>query len=102
MPAPSTRVSAMAMTGDKSAMRLERSVRGTSSSRMRRLAAFDPVMVAVRAAHQQADALGAERPGREGLREPAARDDGDAVRHLEDLVEVLADDEDRRAAARQP
>src|SRR5262245_16289301 len=93
--APVTSVSTMAITGDSSAMRVERSARFSSTSGMARLPHF------MFTGHQEPDLLGGELRRGIGLRQLAARDDRDAVGDLEDLVEILADDENGGAGARQ-
>src|SRR5689334_16158539 len=95
MMAPVTTVSSTASTGDSSAMRLECSARFSSTSGM----AF--LLDLMLARHQQTDLLHRQLTCRIGFRELAARDDRNAVGDLEDLVEILADDQDRRAGARQ-
>src|SRR5690349_13623665 len=51
----------------------------------------------VRPRHEESDFLERHLGGRMGLGQLAPRDDRDAVGYLENLVEILADDEDGRA-----
>src|SRR5258708_16668513 len=88
MTKPAMMVSAMASNGDSNAMAAERSGRRTSSMRMR-------------PAHQQPDAFACDAMRVARHRQPALRDHRDPVGNLENLVEILADDEDGRSGLRQ-
>src|SRR4051812_32625555 len=85
---PATTVSATAISGERSAILVDRSGRRISSMRMR-------------PTHQQADPLARDAVGVMRCGQAPLRDHGDAVRNLEDLVEVLADDQHRRPCLRQ-
>src|SRR5205085_991652 len=74
-------------------MTSERSGRFSSKSRMADLFQL------MSACHQEPDLLGRHLTGGISFRELAARNDGDAVGDLEDLVEILADHQDCRSAA---
>src|SRR6187399_1152077 len=85
-------VIAIAISGEAIVIAVERSVRRSSASGMRDLAAF------AAAAHQQAELLTVGARGGERRREPAAKHHRDAVGDFRKLVEVLADHQNRGAA----
>src|SRR5271169_6282275 len=90
-----TSVSAMAITGEATAIKAERSERFSSTSRMGSLR-DDRFLPGARAPHQKAEPF-ARRFGRtERRRQPAMEHDGDAVGNLGKLVEILADHQHRR------
>ena len=95
MTKPVTTVSAMAISGESSAIARERSgpadqLKPHGAPRLTR---------GVRPSAGRSPRRHAR--GRRRRRQLPSRDDGDAVGDLEDLVEVLADHQDRRAGARQ-
>lgn len=53
----------------------------------------------MQAAHQQADPFPCQFARRERAGKAAFADDGNIGRHLEDLVEILADDDDGRTSS---
>jgi hypothetical protein len=55
----------------------------------------------VQAAHQEADLFTRQFAGRKGLRQAPLADDRDFGRNLENLVQVLADDDDGGTVARE-
>src|SRR4051812_32610973 len=105
---PLATVSSAAITGDAHIIAREGAARASSLSRMARyLRPLRSVFVGrergvrPQPAHPDADLLhvGVARPLRR--RQPALRDHGDPVAHLEQLVELLRDDEDRGARVAQ-
>ena len=58
-------------------------------------------MPLMRAGHEEADFLARQIARGKAWRKLAARDDGDAVCHFENFIEVLADDENGSTLARQ-
>src|SRR3982750_915046 len=85
-----TSVRPIAISGETSAMVLDRSARFSSTNCMRRF-----LLVQCAAAHQQAELLAARILSRHRLRQMAVEHDGDAVGDLSEFVEVLAGDQDR-------
>src|SRR5690349_10654818 len=96
MMAPVTTVRATARSGDSRAISREGSAR---LSRMSCIAASFPFRAVANAGHEQADALAAEGANGPCRREPAAREHGGTIGNFEDLVEILTDDQDCRAAS---
>src|SRR3990170_2051209 len=96
--APTNTVSPIARTGESTAMSVECSARFSSTRRMARVLSTAGRVRArfVRAGHEQADPFHGHFARRAGLRQVTARDHGDAVGDLEDLVDVLADRQDCR------
>src|SRR5262245_1131900 len=92
---PQIRVKPAANNGVASTTQRAVSVRGSSLSRMR------GGLGGEEAAHPLAEALAAGLFGADNRREPAAADRGDAIGDREQLVEILGDDEDRRARIAQ-
>src|SRR4051794_26555926 len=92
---PSSMESRSAPRGAARSSTRERPWRGSRSMRMG--------MGAVRRGpgHDEADLLARGRSRNQRFGQATAMDDGDAVADLEEFVEVLADDDDRRALARQ-
>src|SRR5579863_3782018 len=78
-----------AITGDRISRRVERFGRASRSMRM--------AVASAHARHQQADFLARRRARRQRRRQFAGVNDRDAVANLEKFVEVLADDQNRRA-----
>src|SRR5262245_47479010 len=87
-----TKVSAMAISGETIAMVAERSARRSSTSRMACLPARQ-----LAAAHQQAERLAVGLCRVERRRQPPRKHHRNAVGDLDELVEILADDQHRRA-----
>src|SRR5436190_12378522 len=96
MKPPVTSVSATAISGEMTVINWECSERFSSNSRM-----AHSFLLLVGAGHQQADLLQREFARRMGIRQLAARDDGNAVGDLENLVEILADHQYGGALPRQ-
>src|SRR5579863_3895122 len=90
-------VKTMASSGDASDISCERCERRSSSSSIDDLG--DPFRM--RAAHQKPDTLEGQRRRGVSRRQATVRDDGNAVGNLHDLVEILADHDDRRARGRE-
>src|SRR5215207_1595421 len=99
MTAPTNAVRVSAMTGDSRIIHRARSGRRSSTNCM--VVALAAVWLFMGAGHQQADSFIAQLARRIGLRHLAPGDHGDAVGDLENLVEVLADDENSGALARE-
>ena len=89
------------MNGDSALNSVECCGRLTSSMRITPTSMRVLDMAGLGAAHQQADLLERRLGARQRLRQLAIVHDGDRVGDLEQLVEILADDQHRRAAARQ-
>src|SRR5437868_6401573 len=87
-----TSVSAIAISGETSAMVLERSTRFSSTSCMRRF-----LLLKTAAAHQQPEFLAAGVVRCHRCRQVAVEHHGDAVGDLGEFVEVLARHQHRRA-----
>src|SRR5215467_10543721 len=91
-------VSALAISGDVTATRTERSARRSSVSRMTSLRSRERVVVWPRAAHQQADIFAVGVRCFHRRRQTSMEQHGNAVCDLDQFIEVLADDEDGSAA----
>src|SRR3954452_11433807 len=61
-----------------------------------RMSSLRGMRVFMQAPHQQTDLFARQVTGRIGLGKTSLGNDGDVGRHLEDLVEILADDDDGR------
>src|ERR1700712_5474267 len=85
-----TSVRPIAISGETSAMVLDRSARFSSTSCMRGF-----LLLQCAAAHQQAELLAAGVAGRHGRRQMAVKHHGDAVGDFGELVEILARDQHR-------
>src|SRR5215831_7361792 len=83
----------IAISGDTSAIVLDRSARFSSTSCMRR------PLVETTAAHQQAELFAARLGARKRWREAAVEHHGDAAGDLDEFVEILAGNENGGAAA---
>src|ERR1700742_3432521 len=90
-----TIVSPIAISGETSAIVFDRSARFSSTSCMRRL-----LLVEVATAHQQSEFLARGLACRQRLRQPAVKHHRDPVGDLGEFVEVLARNQDSRAARR--
>src|SRR3954470_2547712 len=86
---PMTTVTASASSGDASDIAFDGCGRASSFSMLALLRALGP-----QPRHPRADALDRRLGGRHRRRHPALRDDDEPVADLEQLVELLADDEE--------
>src|SRR5450432_1673667 len=85
-----TSVSPIAISGETSAIVLERSARFSSTSCMRRF-----LLLQATAAHQQAELFACRLAGCHWRRQMAVEHHGDAVGDLGEFVEILAGDQHR-------
>src|SRR3569623_430371 len=91
-----TMVRPIAIIGEISAIALERSVRFSSTNRMRGL-----LRLQATAAHEKAELFACRIARGERLRQPAVEHHGDAVGELGEFVEILARDQHRCACGRE-